>query len=78
MLDFKELGRLTDNDTITLHRLSVLLGICNKHNEVFTDEERQVLGTCIGMMIGTFESEMMQEALTSIVVDRFYDQIKGQ
>ncbi len=67
---------LSDNDKNTIHRLNVLLGICNKHNDVFTDEERQVLGMSIGMWIGTFESETMQKLLTEMVVEKWYDQLR--
>ena len=76
MLDLKELGKLSENDVNTLHDLNVLNGICIKHNDVFTNEERAVLGKCIGMYIGTFESEMIQELLVAMVTDIFCDQIK--
>lgn len=76
MLDFSELGKLSDNDRENVHRLYVLLDICQKYNDKFTDEERTVLGVCIGNLIALFESEMMQEALTAIVVDKFVEQMK--
>ena len=76
MLNFSELGKLSDNDRENVHNLNVLLDICRKYNDKFTDEERKVLGICIGCLIGLFESEMMQEALTALVVDKFMEQVK--
>jgi hypothetical protein len=74
MDDVLKIG-LSDNDKQTMHELNTLLEICKDHNDMFTSEERHVLGKCIGMYIGTFESEILQSMLTALVVDKWYNQI---